>query len=49
MALKTFVAYLVGDKTATFKTVIATSQADAMNKIFSTTSEDMILKSIYEK
>lgn len=44
--LHTFVAYLVSDKGSERREVYAVSQADAMNKIFMTTSEDTILVSI---
>lgn len=35
--LRTFVAYLISDKGSELREVYATSQADAMNKIFMTT------------
>lgn len=47
--LRTFVAYLISDKGSERREVYAVSQADAMNKIFMTTPEDVILKSINEK
>ena len=47
--LRTFVAYLISDKGSERREVYAASQADAMNKIFMTTPEDIVLKSINEK
>lgn len=47
--LRTFVAYLISDKGSEQREVYASSESEAMNKIFASTSEDTILKSIYQK
>ena len=49
MATKTYIAFLVSDRGSEQREVYASSEVEAMNKIFASTSEDTILKSIYQK
>lgn len=47
--LKTFVAFLVSDRGCEIREVYADSEAEAINKIFMSSSEDTRLKSINRK